>query len=70
MQKLTREETMEIKAGKGHFHWICTNGKNFISKAYKTAAAAGEAMEKHIGRYHSHATQTSVFYCEKGSCKY
>lgn len=34
MKALTVEKAQEIRAGKGHYHWICRDWANFTSKAY------------------------------------
>ena len=40
MKALTVEKAQEIRAGKGHYHWICRDWANFTSKAYSSYAAA------------------------------
>ncbi len=70
MKKLTNEKAQNIKAGKAHWHWICRDGINFTSKAYSTKSAADKAADKHIANYPAHVDRVSVFYCEKGGCKY
>lgn len=67
--KLTVEKAQEIRAGKGHYHWICRDWANFTSKAYSSYAAAGEAADAHVAKYPAHADKVSVFYCEKSSCQ-
>lgn len=69
MITLTVEKAQEIKAGKGHYHWICRDMLNFTSKAYGSYAEAGSAADAHVARYPAHANKVSVFYCEKSSCK-
>lgn len=69
MKALSLEKSQEIKAGKGHYHWICRDGRNFVSRAYPSYAEAGAAADKHIKKYPAHAGKVSVFYCEDGSCK-
>lgn len=32
MKALTVEKAQEIRAGKGHYHWICRDWANFTSK--------------------------------------
>ena len=59
----------EIRAGKGHYHWICRDWANFTSKAYSSYAAAGAAADAHVAKYPAHADKVSVFYCEKSSCQ-
>ena len=44
MKALTVEKAQEIRAGKGHYHWICRDWANFTSKAYSSYAAAGAAV--------------------------
>lgn len=34
MKALTVEKAQEIRAGKGHYHWICRDWANFTSKAF------------------------------------
>ena len=70
MKKINHEKAMEINGGRGHYHWICRDGENFTSKAYKTAGGAGKAMQNHINKYPAHAKDCEVFYCEKSSCKW
>lgn len=65
----TVEKAQEIRAGKGHYHWICRDWANFTSKAYSSYAAAGEAADAHVAKYPAHADKVSVFYCEKSSCQ-
>ena len=36
MKALTVEKAQEIRAGKGHYHWICRDWANFTSKAYSS----------------------------------
>lgn len=48
MKALTVEKAQEIRAGKGHYHWICRDWANFTSKAYSSYAAAGEAADAEI----------------------
>ena len=67
MKALTVEKAQEIRAGKGHYHWICRDWANFTSKAYSSYAAAGEAADAHVAKYPAHADKVSVFYCEKSS---
>lgn len=62
MKALTVEKAQEIRAGKGHYHWIS-------SKAYSSYAAAGAAADAHVAKYPAHADKVSVFYCEKSSCQ-
>lgn len=69
MKALTVEKAQEIRAGKGHYHWICRDWANFTSKAYSSYAAAGEAADAHVAKYPAHADKVSVFYCEKSSCQ-
>ena len=69
MRTLTSEKAQEIKAGAGHYHWICRDGINFTSKAYSSYAAAGKAADAHVAKYPAHAKKVSVFYCEKSSCQ-
>ena len=69
MKALSLEKSQEIKAGKGHYHWICRDGFNFTSKAYNSYAEAGAAADKHVKKYPAHAGKVSVFYCEDRSCK-
>ena len=38
MKALTVEKAQEIRAGKGHYHWICRDWANFTSKAYSSYA--------------------------------
>lgn len=66
---LTVEKAQEIRAGKGHYHWICRDWANFTSKAYSSYAAAGAAADAHVAKYPAHADKVSVFYCEKSSCQ-
>lgn len=47
MKALTVEKAQEIRAGKGHYHWICRDWANFTSKAYSSYAAAGAAADAH-----------------------
>lgn len=68
MQKLDLNKAQEVKGGRGHYHWICRDGRNFISKAYDSAEAAGRGMQNHINKYPAHANKCSVFYCEDGNC--
>lgn len=35
MKALTVEKAQEIRAGKGHYHWICRDWANFTSKQVK-----------------------------------
>ena len=51
MKALTVEKAQEIRAGKGHYHWICRDWANFTSKAYSSYAAAGEAADAHVAKY-------------------
>ena len=69
MKALTVEKAQEIRAGKGHYHWICRDWANFTSKAYSSYAAAGAAADAHVAKYPAHADKVSVFYCEKSSCQ-
>lgn len=69
MKALSIEKSQEIRAGKGHYHWICKDGFNFTSRAYDSYAEAGAAADKHVKKYPAHAGKVSVFYCEDGSCK-
>lgn len=67
MKVLDLDETRKIKAGRGHYHWKCSvNG--FVSKVYNSWTSAARGAEKHSNNYYSHATKTTVYYCEK-SCK-
>lgn len=66
MRELTKNEATQIKAGAGHYHWICRDGQNYISQTqFASAQAAGAAADAHIKRYPAHAKRVSVFYCEK-----
>jgi hypothetical protein len=69
MKELKEQELLSIQGGAGHYHWICRDGFNFTSKPYGSYAEAGAAADKHISKYPAHADDTSVFYCEKSSCK-
>lgn len=51
MKALTVEKAQEIRAGKGHYHWICRDWANFTSKAYSSYAAAGAAADAHVAKY-------------------
>ena len=55
MKALTVEKAQEIRAGKGHYHWICRDWANFTSKAYSSYAAAGAAADAHVAKYPAHA---------------
>lgn len=48
MKVLSIEKSQEIRAGKGHYHWICKDGKDFISRAYDSYAEAGAAADRHV----------------------
>lgn len=61
MKALTVEKAQEIRAGKGHYHWICRDWANFTSKAYSSYAAAGAAADAHVAKYPAHADKVSVF---------
>ena len=46
MKALTVAKAQEIRAGKGHYHWICRDWANFTSKAYSSYAAAVDCQVK------------------------
>ena len=66
MKALTVEKAQEIRAGKGHYHWIC---RDWLILQVKSYAAAGAAADAHVAKYPAHADKVSVFYCEKSSCQ-
>lgn len=68
MKKLTIEKAQTLRAGKGHYHWICRDWRNFTSKPYDSYETAGVAADNHVSKYPAHANKVSVFYCEKSSC--
>ena len=70
MYKRQVEKAQEIRAGKGHYHWICRDWANFTSKAYSSYAAAGAAADAHVAKYPAHADKVSVclLYTSKVLC--
>ena len=60
MKALTVEKAQEIRAGKGHYHWICRDWANFTSKAYSSYAAAGAAADAHVAKYPAHADKVRL----------
>lgn len=60
MKALTVEKAQEIRAGKGHYHWICRDWANFTSKAYSSYAAAGAAADAHVAKYSGSVVKTKI----------
>ena len=56
MKALTVEKAQEIRAGKGHYHWICRDWANFTSKAYSSYAAA----DAHVAKYSGSVVKTKI----------
>ena len=70
MKALTVEKAQEIRAGKGHYHWICRDWANFTSKAYSSYAAAGAAADAHVAKYPAHADKVRACLKNILSCSF
>lgn len=64
MKVITTERAREIHAGKAHFHWVCFDKLNFISKPYYgSLSEVGIVADGHKDKYKKHKKKVFVFTC-------
>ena len=62
MKVLTAEEAKKICAGNAHFHWICFDKINFISKPYYcNLSEVGKIADKHRDKYKNHKKKVFIY---------
>lgn len=64
MKVLNVEETRNIHAGHAHFHWVCFDKINYISKPYYgSLLEVGKAADRHQKKYENHKGKVFIFTC-------
>lgn len=64
MKILNAEESKNIHAGNAHFHWVCFDKINFISKPYfYSLSEVGTIADRHRDKYKSHKKKVFIFTC-------
>lgn len=52
MKVISAEKARELRAGNAHFHWVCFDKLNFISKPYYCSLSeVGKVADRHRDKY-------------------
>ena len=52
MKVISTEKARELRAGNAHFHWVCFDKLNFISKPYYCSLSeVGKVADRHRDKY-------------------
>lgn len=71
MRILNTEQARQIHAGEAHFHWVCLNKKNYVSKPYYCGLSeVTEVADKHRDKYKGHKKKIFVYTCYRKCRKY
>lgn len=64
MKIINLEKARKIHAGNAHFHWVCFDKINFISKPYYcNLSEVGKIADMHKDKYLNHKKKVIIFTC-------
>ena len=66
MKVIRAEKARELRAGNAHFHWVCFDKLNFISKPYYCSLSeVGKVADRHRDKYRNHKKKVFIFTCHR-----